>query len=55
MYCFTQYNGRPAEGPRIHFLGAFAELRKASINFFMSVSLSVRMELGCRWTDFYEI
>jgi len=38
------------------FLGAFAKLRKATINFFMSVRLSVLMEqLGFHWTDFHEI
>jgi hypothetical protein len=46
------------------FLGEFAELRKTTISFSMSVclsvcisfSLSVRMEcLGFHWTDFHEI
>jgi hypothetical protein len=38
------------------FLGAFAKLRKATISFFMSVCLSVRMEqLGSHWTDVHEI
>jgi len=38
------------------FLGAFAELRKAPISFFMSVRLPVLMEqLGFRWTGFHEI
>jgi len=38
------------------FLGAFAELRKATVSFFMTVRPSVRMEqLGCHWTDFYQI
>jgi hypothetical protein len=39
------------------FLGAFAELRKATISFIMSVcpSVSVRIEqLGSYWTDFGE-
>jgi hypothetical protein len=44
----------------VEFLGAFAELRKATINFVMSVRLSVRpsirMEQLCsHWADFYEI
>jgi hypothetical protein len=34
----------------------FTKLRKANINFAMSVSLSVRVEqLGCYWKDFHEI
>jgi hypothetical protein len=38
------------------FLGAFAELRKATVSFVMSISLSVRMEqLGCHRTNFCEI
>ena len=40
------------------FLGAFAVLRKATINFVRSVCLclSVRMEqLGSLWTDLHEI
>ena len=37
-------------------LGAFAELRKASINFVMSVYPSVLVEqLGSHRTDFHEI
>jgi hypothetical protein len=37
------------------FLGAFEELRKATISFVMSLRLSVRMEqLGSHWTDFDE-
>jgi hypothetical protein len=41
------------------FLGAFAELRNASIGFVTSVSLSVRLSihverLGYHWTDFHE-
>jgi hypothetical protein len=37
------------------FLGAFAELRKATITFIMSVCVSVRMEqLDFLWTDFEE-
>jgi hypothetical protein len=40
----------------ISFLGAFTKLRKATINFVMSVRLSVRMEqIGSHWTDFQEI
>ena len=46
----------------VSFLGAFPELRKASISFVMSVCpspavrSSVRMEQhGSIWTDFYEI
>jgi hypothetical protein len=35
------------------FLGAFANLRKASL--CLSIPLSVRMELGSHWTDFHEI
>jgi len=34
-------------------LGAFANLRKATISFVMSVCLPLRMEqLGCHWTIF---
>ena len=41
---------------RATFLGTFAELRKATISFVMSVRPRVRMEqLGSRWTDFHEI
>jgi hypothetical protein len=37
------------------FLKAFADLRKATVSFFMSVPLSVRMEqISSRWTDFRE-
>ena len=40
----------------ISFSGAFAKLRKAIVNVFMSVRLSLRMEqLGSHWTDFDEI
>ena len=35
------------------FLGAFANLRKASSCLY--VPLSVRMELGSHWTNFHEI
>ena len=36
-------------------LGAFAKLRKATINFVMSVCLSIRMEqIGSHWKDFDE-
>jgi hypothetical protein len=38
------------------FLGAFAKLRKATINFIMSVCYSVRIEQLCsKRTDFHEI
>ena len=45
---------------RLHFLGAFAQLRKATLSFVMtvraSVCHSVRMkQLGFHWTDFDEI
>jgi hypothetical protein len=34
----------------------YACSRKATINFVISVRLSVRMEkIGCHWTDFEEI
>jgi hypothetical protein len=37
-------------------LGAFAKLQKTTINFVISIRLSVRMEqLGSRWTDSYGI
>jgi hypothetical protein len=37
-------------------LGAFVNLRKATISFIMSVRPSVRVEqLGSHWTDFHEI
>ena len=47
-------------GQNTKSLGAFAELRKASIKFVMSVSLSIRLSIhverfGSHWTDFYEI
>ena len=46
-----------------HFLlGVFAELRKATVSFVMSVCLSVSvrlttsmLQLGSHWTDFYQI
>jgi len=38
------------------FLGAFAELRKATVSFVMSVRLSVHMEqLRSQWADFHGI
>ena len=38
------------------FLGAFANLRKATLSFVMPVCPSVGMEqLGCQWTNFHEI
>ena len=38
------------------YISAFANLRKATISFVMSVRPSVRIEqLGCHWTDFLEI
>jgi hypothetical protein len=38
------------------YVGAFANLREATISFVLSVRLSVRMEqLGFQWTDFHEI
>ena len=40
----------------IDFLGALAELREATINFVMSVCLSVRMEeLGSHCADLHDI
>jgi hypothetical protein len=40
----------------VEFLGAFAKLRKATINLVMTFRLlSVRKELGSHWTDFHEI
>jgi len=37
-------------------LGAFANLRKGTTSFVMSVPLPVRMEqLGSHWTDFRDI
>jgi len=46
--------------PEVSVLGAFAKLRKATINFIMfvctSVRQSVRMEQVCsQWADFHEI
>jgi len=39
-----------------HLAGAFAKLRKATINFVMSVRPSVCMEqLGSHWTDIHEV
>jgi hypothetical protein len=41
---------------RTLFLGAIAQLGKATINFIMSVRLYARVErLGCHWMDFYEV
>jgi len=38
------------------FLGLVADPRKATIRFFVSARLSVRMEkLGSHWMDFHEI
>jgi hypothetical protein len=37
-----------------HFLGAFADFRKAAMSIVLSVCLSVCMELGCHWADFCE-
>jgi len=40
----------------VEFLGAFAKLRKATINFVLAVRLlSDRIELDSHWTDFNEI
>jgi hypothetical protein len=39
---------------QLQFLGPFAKLQKAAINF-MFVCLSVSLELGSHWTDFHEI
>jgi hypothetical protein len=40
----------------LQFLGAFAKLRKATINFVVSVCLSVRMgQPDSHWTDVHEI
>ena len=36
-------------------LGAFAKLRKWTVNFVMSFRLTARIEIGSHWTDFYEI
>jgi len=37
-------------------IGVFAKLRRATLNFVMSVRLSLGMEkLGYYWTDFREI
>jgi hypothetical protein len=37
------------------FLGMFADVRKATISFFVVVRLSVRMEQrGSHWMDFHE-
>jgi hypothetical protein len=49
-----------ASGCKHTFLGAFAELQKATVSFVMSVCLSDRPsarieQLGSHWTDFYEI
>jgi hypothetical protein len=49
-------NSSQASWIAFYFLGAFAKLRKATINFVMSVCPSVRMEqLGSHWADFHEI
>jgi hypothetical protein len=38
------------------FLGAFKKLRKATINFVLSVCLSAHMKKLCsHWTDYHEI
>ena len=40
----------------LHFIGAFAELRKAAISFITSVRRFVRMkQLSSDWADFYVI
>jgi predicted neutral ceramidase superfamily lipid hydrolase len=36
----------------ILLLGAYAQLRRATFSFVMSVRPPVRMELGSHWTDF---
>jgi hypothetical protein len=47
-WVFTHNSGR--------FIDAFAKVRKATISFFVSVSLSVRTEqLGSHCTDFHEM
>jgi hypothetical protein len=43
-------------GRNVEFLEVFANLRKATISFIMSVCPSVRMEqLDSHWTDFVKI
>jgi len=40
----------------IQFLGGFVKLRKAAMNFVLSVSLSVRtQQFGSHCTNFHEI
>lgn len=40
----------------VEILGAFAELRKLTFSFVVSVCLSIRVEqIGSHWTDFHEI
>jgi hypothetical protein len=51
-----QENGMLCMIMGISCLGAFTKLRKATINFVMSVRLSLRMEqISSHWTDFQEI
>ena len=38
----------------VWFLGAFTKLRKANINFIISVHRQ-HGKIGCHWSDFYEI
>ena len=70
-YYFWQYTTLEAEsgvsfvGPNIggretadlsaQFLGAFAEMRRATTSIFMSALPSVHMELGSHWTEFDKI
>jgi len=59
------YSTGPAFWCSLHILdtiilGAFAKLRKSTISFVMSVSLSVRPsirmeQLGSHWSDFHDI
>jgi hypothetical protein len=49
-------NDRPSITRRSVVLGAFAQLRKATITFAIFARLSALMEqLGSHWAHFYEI
>jgi hypothetical protein len=53
MVCRTEFRIRMAwRHKNREFLGAFPELRKATVSFVLSVGME---RLGSHWTDYYEI
>jgi hypothetical protein len=61
FFCFSSVDYKYITGVRftnmmLPFLDSLAKLQKVTVSFVKSVCLSVRIEqLGCQWTDFYEM